>query len=158
MTGTIQQVLHVTPEPPSPDYHLVETMLDWFDPAAIPDRYRSAVGGQPRQASGEGDLRRRFLLFVLPRFEVGYHDGTAPRTAFLVGNPPDRRVRDVDEQRLPVRLLRLSQLLSRLLSRLHGKRPTPGQPRLTPRIALTAAALTLLSVGLVLLVIHFSGR
>ena len=32
------------------------------------------------------------------------------------------------------------------------------QPRLTPRIALTAAALTLLSVGLVLLVIFFSGR
>ena len=36
MTGTIQQVLQVTPEPPSPDYHLVETMLDRFDPAAIP--------------------------------------------------------------------------------------------------------------------------
>jgi serine/threonine protein kinase len=158
MTGTIQQVLHVTPEPPPPDYHLVETMLDRFDPATIPNRYRSAVGGQPRQAPGAGDLRRRFLLFVLPRFEVGYHDGTAARTAFLVGNPPERKVRDVDEHRLPVRLLRLHQLLSRLLSQIRGNRPTPGQPRLASRIALTVAALTFLSVGLVLLAIHFSGR
>jgi hypothetical protein len=123
-------------------------------PRQVPQRRRWSAKARARRS----DLRRRFLLFVLPRFEVGYHDGTAPRTAFLVGNPPNRRVRDVDEQRLPVRLLRLRQLLSRLLSRLRGKRSTPGQPRLTPRIALTAAALTLLSVGLVLLVIFFSGR
>lgn len=66
MTGTIQQVLHVAPEPPSPDYHLVETMLDRFDPAAIPDRYRSAVGGQPRHAPGEATCAGGFSCSSCP--------------------------------------------------------------------------------------------
>jgi hypothetical protein len=159
MTGTIEHVLHVTPEPPSPDYHLVQTTLDRFDPALIPDRYRSTVGGQSRQGPGERDLRRRFLLFVLPRFQVTYHDGTAPRTAFLVGDPPDRRLRDVDEQRLPVRLLRLRQLVSSLLSRLRRRRRTAaGQPRPPLRIALITAILTLLGAGLLLLVLYLSAR
>jgi hypothetical protein len=153
MTGTIDQVLHATPEPPSGDYHLVEVTVDRFDPAAIPDRYRNTtIGGQPRQRPDEHDLRRRFLMFTLPSFRVTYHDGTTMRAAYLVGDPPGRRVRDVDEERLSVRLLRLRQLLGGLLARLRAAPQRSGPPRPAVRIGLTAAVLALLGAGLVLLV------
>jgi serine/threonine protein kinase len=118
--GMIEQTLHATPEPPSGSYRLVVEMPDRFDLEQIPTRYRNVIGGHPRTQPAPADLCRRLLVFVMPRFEVMYHDGIAPRTAVLYGDRPFREVHFVDEQSFQLKLLRVRQVFSRLWIRLQA--------------------------------------